>query len=132
MLDSVSKMAEMEGGASSVARLKRVIHVTLQWERLTYSVTVGRGKKRTVKTILDGISGHLEPGRLLAVMGPTGELMLMLWADVMGSGLVGRRLLLAGCAGGLAPPHVLCTRRAGSTLTRHLIALLLQAAARRA
>lgn len=73
MLDSVSKMAEMEGGASSVARLKRVIHVTLQWERLTYSVTVGRGKKRTVKTILDGISGHLEPGRLLAVMGPTGS-----------------------------------------------------------
>ncbi|PSC69664.1 ABC ATP-binding isoform 1 [Micractinium conductrix] len=38
-----------------------------------YSVTVGWGRKRAVKTILDGLGGHAAPGQLLAVMGPTGS-----------------------------------------------------------
>jgi len=52
--------------------LSQVIHVTLQWDQLTYTVPVGRRKKRRTKTILDCVSGHVLPGRLLAVMGPTG------------------------------------------------------------
>jgi hypothetical protein len=73
MLDSVSRMQHEDGGAT-VARLKRVIQVTIQWQELTYTVPVGRGKKRSTKTVLDAMSGHVEPGRLLAVMGPTGLL----------------------------------------------------------
>ncbi|KAL4452063.1 hypothetical protein ABPG75_007725 [Micractinium tetrahymenae] len=71
MLDSISKAAL--NGAVSFARLKKVIHVTLQWEGLSYSVPVGRRRKRTQKTILQGVSGHVLPGHLLAVMGPTGS-----------------------------------------------------------
>ncbi|KAL4437525.1 hypothetical protein ABPG77_003506 [Micractinium sp. CCAP 211/92] len=71
MLDSVSR-AGLDGGIS-FARLKKVIHVTLQWEALTYSVSVGRRRRRVQKTILQGVSGHVLPGHLLAVMGPTGS-----------------------------------------------------------
>lgn len=71
MLDSVSRL-QLEDGSASVARLKRVIQVTIQWRALSYTVPVGRGKKRTTKTVLDAMNGHVEPGRLLAVMGPTG------------------------------------------------------------
>ncbi|EFN55091.1 hypothetical protein CHLNCDRAFT_134989 [Chlorella variabilis] len=73
MLDSVSRLQAMDAGGMSFVRLKRVIHVTLQWESLTYTVLVGRRKKRATKTVLDGVSGHLAPGRLLAVMGLTGS-----------------------------------------------------------
>ena len=52
--------------------LQRVIGITLQWERLNYSVTVGRRRQRKQKPILQGISGHVESGHLLAIMGPTG------------------------------------------------------------
>ena len=45
----------------------------LEWEGLSYTVPVGRGRGRAVKTVLDSISGSAAPGQLLAVMGPTGE-----------------------------------------------------------
>ena len=57
--------------ACSPAR-SQVIGVTLQWQGLVYTVPVGRRKKRTIKTVLGGVSGHALPGQLLAVMGPTG------------------------------------------------------------
>lgn len=47
--------------------------MTLQWEQLHYTVPVGRRKKRTDKMILKSVSGHVQPGHLLAVMGPTGS-----------------------------------------------------------
>ena len=52
--------------------------VRLQWSGLTYSVTLGRGKSRTIKTILDGVSGAAQPGQLLAIMGPTGAALFVL------------------------------------------------------
>lgn len=73
-------------------RYKHVIGVTLQWRELTYVVQTGRGRKRKPKTVLQGISGHVTPGHLLAVMGPTGALP---------------GCLAAGCldlAGGLSAP----------------------------
>ena len=51
---------------------QQVILITLEWRDLTYKVVVGKRKQRTFKTILDGLSGAVSPGRLLAVMGPTG------------------------------------------------------------
>ncbi|PSC71035.1 ABC ATP-binding isoform 2 [Micractinium conductrix] len=63
----------MNGGAVSFARLKKVILVTMQFSRLHYTVTVGRGKKKDTKRILAGVSGRCLPGQLLAVMGPTGS-----------------------------------------------------------
>ena len=64
--------------ARSPAR-SQVIGVTLQWQNLVYTVPVGRRKKRTIKTVLGGVSGHALPGQLLAVMGPTGAGMLWHW-----------------------------------------------------
>mgnify|MGYP001810076166 CR=1 FL=1 len=54
-------------------RFTRIHRVALEWDALMYSVTVGWGRKRAVKTILDGLGGHAAPGQLLAVMGPTGK-----------------------------------------------------------
>ncbi len=50
----------------------QAVRVALEWRNLTYTVTVGRGKKATSKTILDRVSGVAPPGHLLAIMGPTG------------------------------------------------------------
>lgn len=45
------------------------IRVTLEWRDLRYTVPVGRRRQRSSKTILEGLSAVLLPGRLLAVMG---------------------------------------------------------------
>lgn len=50
----------------------QVIHVTLEWRGLSYQVQTGRWRKRSSKTILQDCSAAVAPGRLLAVMGPTG------------------------------------------------------------
>lgn len=50
----------------------QIIEVTIEWHNLTYSVPIGRGKKRTERTILDNLSAQVPPGRLVAIMGPTG------------------------------------------------------------
>ena len=55
-----------------VSHIAQVILVTMQFSRLHYTVTVGRGKKKDTKRILAGVSGRCLPGQLLAVMGPTG------------------------------------------------------------
>lgn len=82
MLDSISRLERKYDGAKSMVRLKHVIGVTLQWRDLTYVVQAGRGRKRKAKTVLQGISGHVTPGHLLAVMGPTGAG----WRAVLGRG----------------------------------------------
>ncbi len=64
--------------------------VSLEWSELTYKVPVGKGKKRSIKVILNELSGALPPGRLLAVMGEEG-------GPSMGTcreGVHGRALLL--------------------------------------
>lgn len=50
----------------------QIIHVTVEWQNLSYRIQIGRRKDRTTKTILDDLSGQIPPGRLLAIMGPTG------------------------------------------------------------
>jgi len=50
--------------------------VTLQWKNIDYSITsygcCGLGAKRSVKNIINGISGRAEPGDVIAIMGPSG------------------------------------------------------------
>lgn len=58
--------------SKSLARVSKILRITLEWKNLTYVVPVGRGKNRVEKTILHGLSAQVPPGRLLAVMGPTG------------------------------------------------------------
>jgi ABC-type multidrug transport system ATPase subunit/ABC-type multidrug transport system permease subunit len=72
-MDTLKLANDKFDGRQSMARMKRIIGITLQWERLNYSVTVGRRRKRKEKTILQDISGHVESGHLLAIMGPTGS-----------------------------------------------------------
>lgn len=56
----------------------RIIHVTLEWRDLSYSVTVGGGRRLCFKRpgrerrILDSLSAAVPPGRLLAIMGECG------------------------------------------------------------
>lgn len=57
---------------SSLIRFQKIIKVSIEWEDLTYTVTVGRRKNKKIKTILDNISAQVPAGRLVAVMGPTG------------------------------------------------------------
>lgn len=105
----------------SAASCVQVIHVTLQWEGLTYSVPVGRRRRRTQKTILQGVSGHVLPGHLLAVMGPTGEQRREQGAGAgsgcggEGGGTEGHRGTTAACGTRvLTAQHRLLTSRAGA------------------
>jgi len=50
----------------------QIIKVTLEWKDLTYTVQIGHGKKRSTRTILENLTSQVPPGRLVAVMGPTG------------------------------------------------------------
>ena len=57
----------------SLIKLSKIMPITLEWKNLNYSVIVGKRKNKTVKTILDNLTGQVTPGRLLAIMGPTGS-----------------------------------------------------------
>lgn len=70
--DQLSKLNAGGDGQKSFVRLTRVIRVALEWRDLTYSIPVGRKKSRSIKTILSRLSSHVPPGRLVAIMGPTG------------------------------------------------------------
>ena len=60
-----SVFSAMDGEASSVS---------IEWKDLNYTLTQkGCFKKAATKTILNGCSGFLPAGRLLAVMGPSGS-----------------------------------------------------------
>jgi ABC-type multidrug transport system ATPase subunit len=43
------------------------------WRDISYSIHVGAGKNMKEKHILKNIHGSTEPGRLIAIMGPTGS-----------------------------------------------------------
>jgi ABC-type multidrug transport system ATPase subunit len=47
------------------------LQVALRWEDIKYSVTLKEGKQR--KEILKGLSGNVEPGKLCAILGPSGS-----------------------------------------------------------
>lgn len=48
--------------------------VAIEWSTLTYTVTIGHFRRRKkAKHVLSDIWGAVQPGRLLAVMGPSGS-----------------------------------------------------------
>ncbi|KAI9104127.1 P-loop containing nucleoside triphosphate hydrolase protein [Phlyctochytrium arcticum] len=47
-------------------------HMDIHWEDVRYSVPMGRGKNKTQKEILKGVSGRARPGELVAIMGGSG------------------------------------------------------------
>ena len=55
------------------AQVAKTAPLALLPSTLLSPVPVGKGKGRTTKTILSDLSGHVLPGSLLAVMGPTGS-----------------------------------------------------------
>ena len=58
-----------QGGQPS----EQVPGVSLVWNNVTYTVETKIDKVICTKTILDDVSGSLEPGKLLALMGPSGS-----------------------------------------------------------
>ncbi|KAG7673347.1 hypothetical protein Ndes2526B_g03213 [Nannochloris sp. 'desiccata'] len=72
--DTVSRrQGEMLDKNISFLKLSKIIQITVEWKNITYIMPIGKGKKKTVKTILEDLSGQVPAGRLLAVMGPTGS-----------------------------------------------------------
>lgn len=54
---------------------QQAMSVSITWSDLTYTVPVRVGRairKRGTKVVLEKVSGHVPPERLLAIMGPTG------------------------------------------------------------
>ena len=47
--------------------------VAIEWSGLTYNVTIGHFRRKRVKHVLTDVWGAVQPGRLLAVMGPSGS-----------------------------------------------------------
>ncbi|KAL4441885.1 hypothetical protein ABPG77_003801 [Micractinium sp. CCAP 211/92] len=68
----MSTLLQQEGSALSRGQRRQAQGVTLQWRSLTYTVTVGFGKRRRSKRVLLDASGCVQPGHLLAVLGGTG------------------------------------------------------------
>ena len=59
--------------------------VVLEWNSITYSVFIKDASKSTFfkpeykeKTILKGLDGRAKSGELLAIMGPTGIILIIL------------------------------------------------------
>ena len=79
-VSAISNVAETSICSLEVARWLQAQHcrsqqavtVALEWRNLTYTVPVGKGKKKRTKKILDRLTGVAPPGHLLAIMGPTG------------------------------------------------------------
>jgi ABC-type glutathione transport system ATPase component len=44
----------------------------MSWENLSYAVDVKKGRKVEQLTLLEGITGYVRPGMLMALMGPSG------------------------------------------------------------
>lgn len=44
----------------------------MSWENLQYAVDAKQGKEKIKLTLLDGITGYVRPGMLMALMGPSG------------------------------------------------------------
>lgn len=69
----MSTLLQHASYGSSPGHRRQVQGVALHWRHLTYTVTVGFGKRRRTKTVLLSANGWAQPGRLLAVLGGTGS-----------------------------------------------------------
>eukprot|EP00854_Cymbomonas_tetramitiformis_P017484 gene17484-20820_t len=69
--DSPSKDGRRQ---SALAKASGVSPVVMQWRGLMYSVPIAKDKPPRV--ILNGITGAASPYHVLAVMGPTGEILV--------------------------------------------------------
>ena len=58
--------AAAEAGGSTFAP------VSLAFLDLTYAVTAGRGKAKSEKSVIDNVSGYVQRGSFVAIMGPSG------------------------------------------------------------
>ena len=47
--------------------------ISIAWRNVSYTVAVGKKKKRTTKKVLDGMTGAAMPRHFIALMGPTGS-----------------------------------------------------------
>lgn len=47
--------------------------VAIEWSSLHYTVTVGHFRRKRTKHVLTDVWGSVQPGRLLAIMGPSGS-----------------------------------------------------------
>ena len=77
------------------AHLEPLCRYKLSWYKLSYSV---RSINNYVK-ILSELSGHVEPGQMLAIMGPSGggkTTLLNLLADRVSSGVMEGQILVNG------------------------------------
>lgn len=66
--DVFARMASYTSGKHNPLR-----RVALEWSGLTYTVTVGHFRRKRPKQVLCDVWGAVQPGRLLAVMGPSGS-----------------------------------------------------------
>ncbi|GJP76866.1 hypothetical protein CLOP_g7316 [Closterium sp. NIES-67] len=70
---SESKRTQTMFEAAASAPGTRFHPVSLAFKGVTYTVTLGRGKAKTQKLILDNLTGYVKAGTFLAIMGPSGS-----------------------------------------------------------
>lgn len=53
--------------------INKKLNIYVSWENLRFEVPDPQDKKAPKKVILHGLTGHVKPGELVAVIGPSGS-----------------------------------------------------------